>query len=147
MGACVEAPPPAPPGAPADGRLAAPAGQPPVTDDAPDGPHCETAGLWTESGHDGALVTLSGTVSATGPGMVLLDLVSDSSGQVVWGFTCDRPGVFSGAVPAGLGAVRLAVWLDAGGDGPSADDARGEVAGLVIGGEDVGALEVSVSAP
>jgi hypothetical protein len=148
--ACVEAPTPAPPGAPADGRLIAPDAAPPEPGHAtPEGPRCETARFWADSGREGATITLSGTVSgeSVGAGMVLLDLVADSSGQVVWGFTCDRPGAFSVSVPAGLGAVKLAVWLDGGGDGPSDDDARGEILDLVIEQADVGALVVSVSAP
>jgi len=155
MGACVEAPPPAPPGAPADGRILEAPQEPQGAADAPTaepaGPHCETARFWSESGQSGATVVLSGIIEGEGAGavskLILLDLVAEDSEQVVWGFTCDRPGVFSVSVPAELGAVRLSVWLDATGDGPSDDDAQGALPGLVIATEDLGALAVSVRAP
>lgn len=79
--------------------------------------------------------------------MLLLDLVQTDADQIVWGFTCDAAGPFSVQVPAGLGAVCLKVWLDGGGDGPSEDDARGQIDGLRIDEADVGGLEVSVSPP
>ncbi len=155
MGACVEAPPPAPPGAPADGRLQlppeAPQGAADEPTDEPAGPHCQTARFWEQGGADGSEVTLSGTVGGEGASaaskLILLDLIADDSGRVVWGFTCDRPGAFSVSVPADLGAVTLSVWLDATGDGPSDDDAKGSLPGLLIATEDLGALAVSVSAP
>lgn len=147
MGACVEAPPPAPPGAPADGRAVAVPSAPPAPASAPEGPHCEITGFWRDADHDGAWVTLSGTVSASGPGMLLLDLVDPDTEQIVWGFSCDAAGPFSILAPAALGAVHLKVWLDASGDGPSDDDARGQIDGLRIDAADVGGLEVSVSLP
>jgi len=79
--------------------------------------------------------------------MLLLDLVQVDSEQIVWGFTCDAAGPFSVQVPAELGAVHLKVWLDGSGDGPSDDDARGQLDGLRIDTADVGGLEVSVSPP
>ena len=79
--------------------------------------------------------------------MVLLDLVSAESSKVLWGFSCNRPGAFSISVPADLGLVSLVVWLDTTGDGPSEEDARGEVVGLSIASEDLGGLAVPVSTP
>ena len=79
--------------------------------------------------------------------MLLLDLVQVDSEQIVWGFTCDAAGPFSVSVPAELGAVHLKVWLDSSGDGPSEDDARGQLDDLRIASTELVGLEVSVSPP
>ena len=162
--ACMETPPeglpgaPPVPGAPAAGTSALPPPPGPPDDGglgaALGGEGCEITSFWMQSDRSSAeLVELAGEVrySGTEQGVVLVDLIDAASSRVVWGFTCSKLGVFSVQVPAGLGELWAAAYIDLDGDGPSPSDPQGRgeevvvgtdaIDGVVVIAEDGGAVE------
>lgn len=89
---------------------------------------CRLTPSW-EGKSQGGGQTLSGRAVAEGTGQLLVDIVDEASSQVVWGVECSGPGNFTAVLPAELGTVWVAVYLDLTGDGPSADDPQGRSSG------------------
>lgn len=120
-------PPPGSGGAEAGGG-AQDGGAPGAGDGEPGMAGCRLTPSW-EGKSQGGGQTLAGRAVAEGTGQLLVDIVDESSSQVVWGVECSGPGNFTAALPEGLGTVWVAVYLDRTGDGPSADDPQGRSSG------------------
>jgi hypothetical protein len=97
----------------------------------------------------GPTVTLSGTVSGlSAQGSMIIELVRPNARMSVYGFACPVSADFSLPIPAELGEVGLAVFLDSNGNGPDTADAAGRVSGFFeVGTEDITGLSIAVSDP
>ena len=110
---------------------------------------CQPAAYAIESHpRGGPTVTLSGSVGgAAAEGTMLVELVEPAQRMSVYGVACPLTTTFSIAVPADLGEVVLAIFIDANGNGPDSTDVAGRhEERLQITDVDLSGLDVSVTA-
>ncbi len=126
-------PPGPPPGGPSSGAERAADGAPgpaPVEGgggpgDGGQGAGCKLTPDWAANNPGGEVATAGGTAAGTGTGPLLVDVIDTGSGKIVWGVECSGAGAFTVTMPADLGDVWLAAYIDLTGDGPTPDDPQG----------------------
>jgi len=96
----------------------------------------ETTGADPFEGVDGERITVSGVLVYAGAGVIDVDLfkadVSAPGGRTLLGKLKKEAGPFVLQVPVAIGTMELDAFADRTGDGPSGDDPRGNVRGLVL---------------
>jgi hypothetical protein len=102
------------------------------------------------SGMEGERVSVHGTVVFDGDAVVDLDLfqpdASVPGGRTLLGKLKISSGPFTLQVPRSLGALELDAFADKTGDGPSADDPRGQVSGIDLTAGDVSGVQLILEA-
>jgi hypothetical protein len=102
------------------------------------------------SGMEGERVSVHGTVVFDGDAVVDLDLfqpdASVPGGRTLLGKLKISSGPFTLHVPRSLGALELDAFADKTGDGPSADDPRGQVSGIDLTAGDVSGVRLILEA-
>lgn len=131
-------------GPPSPNEIAIAEGSPALSDAPPSGPGepntgpgggagqgCQMTPIWAEKGAKGDTRNVSGTLAYAGElgAPILLDVVDAVTLEVVWGFECRDLGAFTVAMPAKLGKVWMAAFLDNDQDGPSDADPKGRTPG------------------
>jgi hypothetical protein len=97
---------------------------------------------------EGERVQVSGIIQHDGEGVIDLDLFQPSDdapgGRKLLGKLKKKKGPFTLQVPRILGALELDAFLDQTGDGPSADDPRGQLRGIDLSQGDVEGLALTL---
>ena len=151
-----------PPGAAAPTPPTAATSPPPVADGSMQPPSAGSSGPNSSSKDDcqpaayaleahpsgGSTVTLSGDVEGLlAQGTMLIELVDPVERMSVYGVACPMKSSFSTVVPADLGEVVLAIFIDSNGNGPDSTDVAGRYGErLQITTEDISGLDITLSA-
>lgn len=109
---------------------------------------CQPAAYALEAHPQGSeTVTISGTVAGlTGQGSMIIELVRPDSKVSTYGFACPMSSEFALPIPAGLGVVGVAVFVDGNGNGPDSTDIAGRHSEHIeIKAQDISGLTITVS--